>query len=59
MPSLDDIGPVVLEKTNGVNVLSLFRYYLASEKGVAFHLNRLKSTSPKDPLCQVWLKYIQ
>ena len=26
------------------------------EKGGAFHLNKLKSPSPKDALCQVWLK---
>ena len=39
-----------------VNIFSLFPYYLPLEKGVALHLNKLKSPSPKDALCQVWLK---
>ena len=29
------------------------------EKGVALHLNKLKPPSPKDALCQVWLKLAQ
>ena len=37
----------------------LFRYYLPSKKDVALHLNKLKSTLPKDALCQVWLKLAQ
>ena len=41
---------------NFVNVFSLFRNYLPLEKGRALHLNKLKSSSPKDALCQVWLK---
>ena len=41
---------------NFVIVFSLFLNYLPLEKGVAPHLNKLKSTSPKDALCQVWLK---
>ena len=28
-------------------------------KGRAFHLNKLESPSPKDALCQVWLKSTQ
>ena len=35
----------------------LFRNYLPLEKGGAFHLNKLDSPSPKDALCQVWLKF--
>ena len=30
--------------------------YIPLEKGGAFHLNKLESLSPKDDLCQVWLK---
>ena len=32
--------------------------YLPLEKCVAFHLNKLESPSPKDALCQVWLKLV-
>ena len=39
-----------------VNVFSLFRNYLPLENGIALHLNKLESPSPKDALCQVWLK---
>ena len=42
-----------------VNVFSLFRNYLPLEKGGALHLNKLESPSPKDALCQVWLKLAQ
>ena len=35
---------------------SLFRNYLPLEKGGALYLNKLESPSPKDALCQVWLK---
>ena len=41
-----------------VNAFSLFYYYLFLEKGRA-HLQKLKSTSLKDSLCQVWLKLAQ
>ena len=44
---------------NFVNVFSLFRNYLPLEKGGAHHLNKLVSPSPKDALCQVWLKLAQ
>ena len=43
---------------NFVNVFSLFRNFLPFEKGGALHLNKLESPSPKDALCQVWLKFI-
>ena len=38
---------------------SLFRNYLPLEKGGAPHLNKLESPSPRDTLCQVWLKLAQ
>ena len=44
---------------NFVNVFSLFRNYLPLEKGEALHLNKTESPSPKDALCQVWLKLAQ
>ena len=62
MPNLVEIGLVVLEKKiffNFVNVLSLFRNYLPCEKSRDLHLNKLESPSPKDALCQVWLKLAQ
>ena len=42
-----------------VNVFLLFDNYLPSEKSGALHFNKLKFPSPKDALCQVWLKLIQ
>ena len=41
---------------NFVNVFSLFRNYLPLEKGRALHFNKTESPSPKDDLCQIWLK---
>ena len=38
---------------------SLFPNYLPLEKGGALHLKKLESPSPKDALCQVWLKLAQ
>ena len=35
---------------------SPFRYYVPFEKGMALHLNKHDFPSPKDALCQVWLK---
>ena len=104
MPSLVEIGPVVLEKKilNFVSVLLLFLNYLPLEIGWALHLNKLEipftrgcivlslveigwrkfflnfvsvfslfrnylplenfnklePSSPKDALCQVWLKLV-
>ena len=53
-----EIRSVVLEKIffNFVNVFSLFLNFLLLEKGRALHLNKIESPSPKDALCQVWLK---
>ena len=54
------VDSVVLEKKIFyVNVFSLFRNYLPLEKGEALHLKKLESPSPKDTLCQVWLKLAQ
>ena len=60
MPSLGEIGPMVLEKKilNSINVFLLFHNYLSLEKGVALHLTKLESSSTKDALFQVWLKLI-
>ena len=44
---------------NFLNVFSLFRNYTPLENGVALHLNKLGSPSPKDDLCKVWLKLAQ
>ena len=43
---------------NFFNVFSLFHYYLPLEEGRALHLNKIESPSPKDVLCQVWLKLV-
>ena len=53
---------MVLEKKiflNFFNVFSLFCNYLPLEKSRALNLNNLESPSPKDALCQVWLKLAQ
>ena len=46
--SLVEIGPVVLEKKklNVGNVFSQFCFYLLSERGVSFPLNKLESPLP-------------
>ena len=56
--SLVEIGLVVLEKRifKFVNVFWLFHNYLPLKKGWALHLKKLESSSPRDTLCQVWLK---
>ena len=41
---------------NCVNVFSLSRNYLLLEPSVTLYLNQSASLSPKDALCQVWLK---
>ena len=41
---------------NFINDFSLLNYYLSLEKGIAPHLNKLESPSPKDALCQILLK---
>ena len=44
---------------NFVIVFSIFRNYLPLEKSRALHFNKIESPSPKDDLCQVWLKLAQ
>ena len=44
---------------NFINVFLLFLNYFILEKGWALHLNKLEFPSPKDDLCQVWLKLAQ
>jgi hypothetical protein len=41
------------------SVFLLFHYYLSLKKGYPIRLNNLKSPTPKDDLCQVWLKLAQ
>jgi hypothetical protein len=62
MPSLIEIGLLVLEKKiffKNFSVFLLFRDYLSLEKDNPLHLKNLESPSPKDDLCQVWLKLTQ
>ena len=42
-------------------VLLSYRYYLPLEnlKGVTLQENEFEFPSPKDALCQVWLKFVQ
>ena len=56
MQSLVEIGPMDLLRRlfHVVNVSLQFRNYLPLEKGVALHLKKLGTSSPKDALCQVW-----
>ena len=44
---------------NFFNVFLLFHNYLPLENGGALHLKKLESQSPKDALCQVWMKLAQ
>jgi hypothetical protein len=41
------------------SVFLLFRYYLPLERDYPLLLNKPESPSPKDDLCQVWLKLAQ
>ena len=64
VPSLDEIGPVVLEenilkflilrivKKLFRNVFLLFHYYTPLEMGIALQLSKLESPSPRDAFCQ-------
>ena len=55
MPSLVEIGPVVLEKIFIFRqCIFAIRKCLPLEKGVALYLNILEYPSPKDVLCRVW-----
>ena len=56
--SLVEIGPVVLDRKIFKFHQCIFTILLSSPIGRcgALHLNRHESPSPKDELCQVWLK---
>ena len=58
---IDKIGPVVLKKKTFKVGQCIFSFSLLSflGKGWGPSLNKLKSPSPKDALCQVWLKLAQ
>ena len=61
-PSLLDSCLVVLEKKIKKfidNFFLLFCYYIPFEKGMVIQLNKLETLSPKDVLCQVWLKFAE
>ena len=47
------------EVRNFLNVFSLFRNYLPFEMGGPFIWEKIESPSPKDALCQIWLKLAQ
>ena len=47
MLSLVEIGPVVLEKINFINVFLLFRNYFPLDKGVVLHWNKVESPTPR------------
>ena len=61
VPSLVEIGPVGLVKKifKVVNLFLLIPNHLPFGKDVALHLNKLESPSPRDTLCQFWLKLAQ
>ena len=60
MLSLVEIGPVVLEKKIFQISSMYFRYFvILLEKGGALHLKKLEFPSPKDAVCQFWLKLVQ
>jgi hypothetical protein len=58
---LIEFGLLVLEKKIFKNFQCIFTLSLLSplEMGYPLHLNKLESPSPKDDLCQVWLKLAQ
>ena len=59
MPSLVEIGPVILENKYFFyffNVFTLYRNYLPLGKDMALYLKKLKSPLPEDALCRVWVE---
>ena len=57
MPSLIEIGPVILEKKilkfrQCIFTILLFCSYIPLKNCVVVHLNKFESPSPKDALCQ-------
>ena len=61
LPSLIEIGLLVLEKKNFKNFQCIFTLLLLSPlgDGQSLHLNKLESPPPKNDLCQVCLKLAQ
>jgi hypothetical protein len=57
VPSLDKIGPVVLEKTifKWIHPFLYFCDYLSVEEGLALYSNKLEFPLPKNNLYRVWL----
>ena len=45
--------------SNFVHKFSLFLYNFPLKRGEVLHLNKLEFPSPKDVLCQVWVKLTQ
>ena len=71
-PNLNPLHPIMLcqvwlklalcfwrRSLNFSNEFCPFHYFLQLEKRVALHLMKLKFSSPKDALCQVWSKLAQ
>ena len=57
IPKLVEIYSVVLEKIlDFVNEFPLFLFNIPFKKCKSLHLNKLEFPSPKNTLCQVWLK---
>ena len=60
VPSLVEIGPVVLEKKIFKSYQCIFSKWLLSplEKCMALNLNKIELPLPKNKLCHVWLKLV-
>jgi hypothetical protein len=59
---LTELGKLVLEKDFlkiFFSAFLLFHKNLPLEKGYPLHMTKLESPSPKNDLCQVWLKLAQ
>jgi hypothetical protein len=61
VPSLIEIGLLVLEKNIFFKNQSIFILSLLSPlgKGVTLHMNNSESPLPKNSLCQLWLQLAQ
>ena len=58
MPSLFETGPVILEKIlKFPQYIFVISHLSPHGKGRGPSLNKLESSSPKDALCQDWLKF--
>ena len=49
----------VFKSYRNVDLEKKKKHYLVNENFLALHLKKLESLSPKDSLCQVWLKIAQ